>query len=296
MYKQLLRSIFAAAPCFVATLAQASPVVFHASGTIDGASLVDVAPLESIDFAPIPVQSPFSVCFSYDTATAPVFTSGQFAQYDLATTGKLRVETVAGTFAGRSDPFGIFAQVSRGEYSMDGFDIGAQPLDMPAGWSDPNPAASSYFVVRIFNPTTTATLGSTALPASLGLAPFSIRELVLDFLGGVAYPGGVQSRRLQVHGTVDSLTSGPGSCDPIDSDHDGVPDPADACPGTVTGPVNASGCSVSDLSPCNAAWKNHGAYVASIAHTVDAFVSAGLLTRAQGDTLVSQASHSGCGH
>ena len=37
---------------------------------------------------------------------------------------------------------------------------------------------------------------------------------------------------------------------PVDSDHDGVPDDQDACPGTVAGQiVNSHGCSIAQLAP-----------------------------------------------
>ena len=80
-----------------------------------------------------------------------------------------------------------------------------------------------------------------------------------------------------------------------DDDNDGVVDNADECPATVTGVVNADGCSVGDLCPCLNNWKNHGAYVRCIAHTSEDFVAASLITEVEKDTIVSDAGMSSCG-
>ncbi len=84
------------------------------------------------------------------------------------------------------------------------------------------------------------------------------------------------------------------ACDD-DDDNDGVPDPTDECPGTTAGPVNADGCSVDQLCPCVAPWKNHGMYVSCVAHVTTDFVNAGLLTNQQRSQLVSTAGQSSCG-
>jgi len=86
-------------------------------------------------------------------------------------------------------------------------------------------------------------------------------------------------------------------CD-SDDDNDNVVDNFDECPMTVTGEVvEAGGCSVNDLSPCENEnkWKNHGAYVRSVAHTSVDFVAAGLITEVEKDTIVSTAGSSSCG-
>jgi len=86
-------------------------------------------------------------------------------------------------------------------------------------------------------------------------------------------------------------------CD-SDIDNDGVIGGADDCPMTITGEViDADGCSVNDLSPCENQnkWKNHGAYVRSVAHTSEDFVAAGLITEVEKDTIVSTAGSSSCG-
>ncbi|HKX60709.1 MAG TPA: thrombospondin type 3 repeat-containing protein, partial [Verrucomicrobiae bacterium] len=49
---------------------------------------------------------------------------------------------------------------------------------------------------------------------------------------------------------------------PGDCDGDGVPDIRDACPDTATGAVvDARGCSIGQLCPCEGTWSNHGEYV-----------------------------------
>lgn len=89
-------------------------------------------------------------------------------------------------------------------------------------------------------------------------------------------------------------------CRPPDGDGDGVPDSADACPATAAGEVvDASGCSVNDHCPCpgpaGSAWANHGGYVSCVAHAVEAFLAAGLVTDAQKDAIVSAGARSNCG-
>ena len=83
---------------------------------------------------------------------------------------------------------------------------------------------------------------------------------------------------------------------PGDSDGDGVPDENDACPNTAPGdPVDAHGCSVSQLVPCDGDWNSHGDYVSAIVATANDFLEAGLLTEAQRDALVQAAAQSVCG-
>ena len=82
-----------------------------------------------------------------------------------------------------------------------------------------------------------------------------------------------------------------------DDDNDGVRDDTDACINSTVGEVvNNEGCSISDLCPCENAWKNHGAYVRCVAHSSEDFVADGLITEAEKDAFVSQAAESECGH
>jgi hypothetical protein len=86
-----------------------------------------------------------------------------------------------------------------------------------------------------------------------------------------------------------------------DADGDGVADSLDLCPSTPSGAVvDASGCSIDQLAPCNGpasggTWKNHGQYVSTVAHVVEAFRQQALISEAQGEEIVSKAAQSNCG-
>jgi len=87
----------------------------------------------------------------------------------------------------------------------------------------------------------------------------------------------------------------------FDEDGDGVGNYIDQCLGTTPGDtVNEDGCSIAGLSPCLHPpgvnkWKNHGAYVRSVAHTSQDFVDAGLISEAEKDAIVSASGQSQCG-
>ena len=84
-------------------------------------------------------------------------------------------------------------------------------------------------------------------------------------------------------------------CD-LDLDGDGVVDADDACVPTPQGEVvNATGCSIAQLCPCDNEWKNHGKYVSCVAHTTKDFVDLGLITNGEKDAIVSAAGQSSCG-
>lgn len=81
-----------------------------------------------------------------------------------------------------------------------------------------------------------------------------------------------------------------------DSDGDGVPDELDQCPKSLTGVVvNATGCSIEQIVPCDSPWKNHGEYVSAIAQASTQFRKAGLISREQQMAIFSQAVKSDCG-
>jgi hypothetical protein len=86
------------------------------------------------------------------------------------------------------------------------------------------------------------------------------------------------------------------ACPIPDSDGDGVGDASDLCPGTGPGEaVNSNGCSIAQLSPCNADWRNHGEYVSSLAHTAEEFLETGLITEEEKDAVIAEGARSGCG-
>lgn len=96
---------------------------------------------------------------------------------------------------------------------------------------------------------------------------------------------------------LDSDLDGAGNACDADDDGDGVRDDADACLATEPGAdVDANGCSIADLCPCEGLWKNHGAYVSCVAHAAGAFVRAGVITETEQGAIVSTAGASSCGH
>jgi Thrombospondin type 3 repeat len=81
-----------------------------------------------------------------------------------------------------------------------------------------------------------------------------------------------------------------------DLDNDGVQDDADMCVPTPAGQVvNAEGCSIAQICPCDGPWKNQGAYVSCTANTAEEFLDLGLITGADKDAIVSAAGKSKCG-
>jgi dipeptidyl aminopeptidase/acylaminoacyl peptidase len=95
---------------------------------------------------------------------------------------------------------------------------------------------------------------------------------------------------------ADADGDGAGNACDADLDGDGVIDAADACVPTRTGAVvNADGCSIEDLVPCDSPWKNHGAYVSMIVKTAKEFLDLGLITEAERAAIVAAAGQSQCG-
>jgi hypothetical protein len=83
---------------------------------------------------------------------------------------------------------------------------------------------------------------------------------------------------------------------PPDSDGDGVPDATDNCPNTPRGAiVNASGCAIDQLVPCDGPWKNHGQYVRAVVTVSKQFRKAGLISHKEHLTIFLRAAKSDCG-
>jgi len=83
---------------------------------------------------------------------------------------------------------------------------------------------------------------------------------------------------------------------PGDSDDDGVADPDDQCPNTPAGAiVDAAGCSIEQLVPCDGPWRNHGHFLRALREVTSEFVVAGLLTRAQQHAILLAGARSDCG-
>ncbi|WP_437870747.1 hypothetical protein [Sorangium sp. So ce363] len=83
----------------------------------------------------------------------------------------------------------------------------------------------------------------------------------------------------------------------LDEDGDGVGDlTQDLCLDTEAGDVvDADGCSIAQLCPCDDPWKNHGAYVSCVAHAAEEFVESELITDDEKDVIASAAAQSSCG-
>jgi len=82
----------------------------------------------------------------------------------------------------------------------------------------------------------------------------------------------------------------------LDSDSDGVPDFRDQCANTSLGSlINSDGCSIEQLCPCEAPWRNHGEFVTRMQSVLKDFSEAGLITIAQQRELFRAAAESDCG-
>jgi hypothetical protein len=83
---------------------------------------------------------------------------------------------------------------------------------------------------------------------------------------------------------------------PRDADNDGVPDETDRCPNTPPGAaVNAQGCSIGQLCPCDGPWQNHAEYVRCVVRYAWEFYRQGLITAEQRRTVLHDAVMSDCG-
>lgn len=81
----------------------------------------------------------------------------------------------------------------------------------------------------------------------------------------------------------------------VDGDDDGVLDVVDVCPGSPAVVVDGDGCAISQLCPPCETWRNHGAFVACVAHASNDFKTAGLITSLEKGRIVSQAAASDVG-
>jgi len=87
-----------------------------------------------------------------------------------------------------------------------------------------------------------------------------------------------------------------GAVPPLDADGDGVPNDRDQCPATPSGTVvNAQGCSIAQLCPCDGNWQNHGEYVRCVIEHAWDFYRAGLIDGAKRKAIVAAAARSDCG-
>ncbi len=82
----------------------------------------------------------------------------------------------------------------------------------------------------------------------------------------------------------------------LDNDQDRVPDFRDACLGTPSGAlVNADGCSIEQLCPCDGPWGNHAEFVNCMKRVTREFFNAGLIPESERRERVRAATRSDCG-
>jgi hypothetical protein len=85
-------------------------------------------------------------------------------------------------------------------------------------------------------------------------------------------------------------------CVDPDDDNDGIDDGQDLCPNTVlVTVVDATGCSIDQLCPCEEDWRSHGKYVSCVDKTAKKFAKSRLITNKEKAVLVRQADWSDCG-
>jgi hypothetical protein len=82
----------------------------------------------------------------------------------------------------------------------------------------------------------------------------------------------------------------------LDGDQDGVPDSLDHCLATLPDSVvNADGCSIDQLAPCDGRWKNHGHFLRAFCTVTARFLQSGLIDPRQVRQLNRLAAQSACG-
>jgi len=102
--------------------------------------------------------------------------------------------------------------------------------------------------------------------------------------------------RWSVDGSLDPILGDNGIDSFTDADGDGVEDSIDLCPNTPAGViVNDTGCSIGQLCPCEAPWRNHGEYIKAVVGIAEDFRKAGLITTSEQKSVVLEAASSGCG-
>jgi hypothetical protein len=117
-------------------------------------------------------------------------------------------------------------------------------------------------------------------------------------LAGYAASGATGNKTTASFGGYDwwIVKLAPPSPDDCDADRDGVPNDRDQCPDTPSGAiVNAHGCSIAQLCPCDGPWRNHGEYVEHILDHAWQFYRDGLISVAERRDIIRDAATSDCG-
>jgi hypothetical protein len=96
-----------------------------------------------------------------------------------------------------------------------------------------------------------------------------------------------------VDGWVLKLGPGRVTCD---NDGDGVPNDRDQCPNTpANAVVNAQGCSIAQLCPCEGPWQNHSEYLQCVMERASDFFDQGLIDENERKQITRAAAKSDCG-
>jgi hypothetical protein len=97
-------------------------------------------------------------------------------------------------------------------------------------------------------------------------------------------------------GFPDLDADGQADCIDADDDNDDIADEYDLCPNTVLPTVvDATGCSIDQLCPCEEDWRSHGQYKSCVDKTAKKFAKSRLITNKEKAVLVRQADWSDCG-
>jgi cysteine-rich repeat protein len=161
---------------------------------------------QTINFAPIPVGTPFQGCLSYERdapQTGFIPSQGPLALYYNTPTGRVSITVNGATFATRNaDNANPAIQVS----PINGFTEITQPITMPTGWAVTF-QGGPYLTIRHLIPSVQPG-PNDPIPTVLALGASS--ELVFDFQGQnpVTFPGGSYVGRPFLNGTVETLTPG----------------------------------------------------------------------------------------
>jgi hypothetical protein len=87
------------------------------------------------------------------------------------------------------------------------------------------------------------------------------------------------------------------ACADADADGDDVPNAEVACPNTpAEAIVNADGCPIEQLCPCDAPWKHHIHYGLCVTKRTVHFVKEGLISKRDGVRILAEAVRSSCGN
>lgn len=87
------------------------------------------------------------------------------------------------------------------------------------------------------------------------------------------------------------------AAEPPDCDEDGIPNAEDLCPDTPLGSVvDADGCSIEQVCPCEGPWRNHHEYVKCVTKQASKLKKERKIDGRERQAIVEEAKHSDCGN